>query len=504
MKRIFFTIAWALLYGIHLYAQPVLTPRNVALGGGGSTYITDYNANFYNPANLLIQDRQRNIDFGLLITGTYFNAVQNFSDLEEQRANLEDYITAFNPGSYSISPIERNAVVADNYIKDRTTSLHQTRLDLTLLGFKWRNNERAYSFVIRNRISSSFEVGRGWYSAEQQDFGDGLRLDRTLTHRYQSLYEISFGYAESFRFFSDMSPRLDEFNFGIAPKLVLGGAYQNAKWTNSYFDNGNSQINAIQEFEYAASGNFGLATKEYLETELAQPALVNNITDEIFNLDGIGAGIDIGFTYLITIGSDLSTINENRQQTNKSLRLSFSITDIGFVHYNENGIQLNSRLDTTSIANFPSNDNLANDAFVGAPGQFLDFTDQYGISNPFTGVDRNDGAFSVLLPIAIHAGALFEFNRVKLMGDLSIGLTNNAFNSTKLVASAGVEIRPLKFLPLRAGTQLATELPSYFSFGTAIETKLWDLSIATQFVSKTFSDNPTLTGVTVAALQFHF
>ena len=90
------------------------------------------------------------------------------------------------------------------------------------------------------------------------------------------------------------------------------------------------------------------------------------------------------------------------------------------------------------------------------------------------------------------------------MGDLSLGITNNAFNSTKLVASAGVEIRPLKFLPIRAGTQLATELPNYFSFGTAIETKIWDLSVATQFVSRTFNENPTLSGVTVAALQFHF
>lgn len=504
MKRTLFAIAWVLLCGIYSYAQPVLTPRNVALGGGGSTYITDYNANFYNPANLLIQDRQRNIDFGLLITGTYFNAVQNFSNIDKQRANLEDYILAFNPGAYSISAAERATIIEDNYVRNRTTSLHQTRLDLTLLGFKWRNNDRAYSLAIRNRISSSFEVGKGWYSSDQQEIGDALGIDRELTHRYQSLYEISFGYAESFRFFSDMSPRLDEFNFGIAPKLVLGGAYQNAKWTNTYLDNGNSDFSSIQEFEYAASGNFGLATQEYLGGIPAQTALANNITDEIFNPDGIGAGIDIGLTYLITIGSDLSTINENQQLTNKSLRLSFSITDIGFVHYNENGITLNSELDTTSVANLPGTGNLANDAFVGAPGQFLDFTDQYSVSNPVFGSQRKDGGFSVLLPTAIHAGALFEFNRVKLMGDLSIGLTNNAFNSTKLVASVGVEVRPLKFLPLRAGTQLATELPSYFSFGTAIETKLWDLSIATQFVSKTFSDNPTITGVTVAALQFHF
>tara|TARA_R110000868_G_scaffold37111_9_gene131515 strand:+ start:54573 stop:56087 length:1515 start_codon:yes stop_codon:yes gene_type:complete len=504
VRRIIFAIAWALLCGIHSYAQPVLTPRNVALGGGGSTYITDYNANFYNPANLLIQDRKRNIDFGLLITGTYFNAVQNFSGLNDQSSNLQDYISAFNPGSYTISPIERNSIIEDNYIRNRSTSLHQTRLDLTLLGFKWRNNERAYSLAIRNRISSSFEVGKGWYSTELKEINNEMGLDRTLVHRYQSLYEVSFGYSESFRFFSDMSPRLDEFNFGIAPKLVLGGAYQNAKWTNTFLEGENSAINTIQGFEYTASGNFGKATNDYLDGIPAQSALLNNITDEIFSPYGIGAGIDLGFTYLITIGSDLSTISENQQQTNKSLRLSFSITDIGFVHYQENGIMLNSTRDTTIVPNFPGINDLSNDAFVGAPGQFIDFVDQDSVYNPFLNTQREDGGFSVLLPSALHAGALFEFNRIKLMGDLSIGLTNNAFNSKKLVASVGIEVRPLKFLPLRAGTQIASELPNYFSFGTAIETKLWDLSIATQFISRTFSDSPTITGVTVAALQFHF
>lgn len=502
MRRTLLVITWALLCGLYSYAQPVLTPRNVALGGGGSTYITDYNANFYNPANLMIQDRQRDIDVGLFITGTYFNAVQNFSNLDQQRTNLENYITAFDAGSYAITPLERAEIVEDNYIRDRSTSLHQTRLDVTLLGFKWRNDQRAYSIAVRNRISSSFETGKGWYSSEVQDIKNDIGINRSLTHRYQSLYEISFGFAESFQFFSDMTPRLDEFNFGIAPKLVIGGAYQNAKWDNLYLDDGTGQITNISEFEYRASGSFGAATQQYLSGTPAQTALQSNINDELFSPYGIGAGLDIGFTYLITIGSDLSTINENEQQTNKSLRLSFAITDIGFVNYYDDGISINSNLDTTVVSGYPGN--LANDAFVGAPGQFLDFTEQYGSNNPFLMNPSSKENFSVLLPTALHAGALFEINRLKVMGDLNIGLTNNAFNSTKLVASVGVEIRPLKFLPIRAGTQLATELPSYFSFGTAIETKLWDLSIATQFVSRSFNENPTITGVTVAVLQFHF
>ena len=480
----------------------MLTPRNVALGGGGSTYITDYNANFYNPANLLIQDRKKNIDFGILIAGTYFNAVQNSSNLDIQRSNFENSLLAFTPGSYGISPAERNSIIDENYFNDRSTSIHQTRLDLTLLGFKWRNDTQSYSFAVRNRISSIYEVGKGWYSNELQDFGFEQSLNRTLNHRYQSLTEISFGYAESFRFFSDMSPRLDEFNIGIAPKLVFGGAYQNASWNNVYSTNGNGNIISTQKFEYLASGNFSSATVDYLNGSPVETALTNNITDEIFNPNGIGAGVDIGFTYLITIGSDLSTISENKQQTRKSLRFSFSITDIGFVHYNQNGIQLTSDLDTSLVTNYPTN--LSNDAFVGAPGQFIDFTETNSISNPFASANRTEGNLSVLLPTALHGGMLFEINRIKLMGDFSLGLTDNAFNTRKLVTSLGIELRPIIFLPLRAGTQFAPNLPSYFSFGTAIETKLWDLSIATQFVSKSFSDNPTITGVTVAALQFHF
>ena len=488
---------------ISALAQPVLTPRNVALGGGGSTYITDYNANFYNPANLVIQERERTIDLGFLITGTYFNAVRNFSDPQLQRENLEDYISAFQPGAYTIDAEERAQIVEDNYIRGRTRSLHQTRLDFTLLGFKWARNGRAFSVAVRNRISSSFEVGRGWYSSEIQD-DDESTLDRTLKHRYQSMYEVSFGYAEDFKFFTEMTSRLDQLTFGIAPKIVFGGAYQDASWRNKYIENGNGEILQVQDFNYQASGGFGKSTIDYLNGVPSGTALTTNITDAIFDTYGTGAGFDIGFTYLLTYGSDLSTISENQQQTRKSLRLSFSITDIGFIYYNKDAISLHLDRDSSQVPSYPAN--LADDAFVGAPGQFLDFTDQFGfgLSNPFNAATLEEKDQFVLLPTAFHGGILFEINRVKLMGDLSIGLTNNAFNSTKLVASAGIEVRPLKFLPLRAGTQLATELPSFFSFGTGIETRLMDVSIATQFVSRTFKNNPTLGGVTVAALQFHF
>ena len=484
-------------------AQPVLTPVNVALGGGGSTYITDYNANFYNPANLFISDRIRNIDVGLLVTGTYFNGVQNFSGISEQRSNLENYIYAYKPGEYSINSVDRGHILEDNYIRNRSTSLHQTRLDATLMGFKIRNDKRALSFAVRNRIASSFEVGKGWYSNELQDINAEQVLDRTLIHRYQSMYEFSIGYAESFRFFSDMTSSLDELSIGAAPKFIIAGAYQNAVWKNSYRTNPGGSFMQVQSFEYTGTRNFANAVSAYQNGVSAQNAITSNITDEIFDNQGYGVGLDIGFTYLITLGSDLSTLLSTGQRTQKSLRLAFSITDIGAVRYPADVYQ-QSYASEAIITELPTE--VSDQVFVGAPGQFLSFveanTDEQ--EDPFQNNDASTGSKYVMLPTAIHSGILFEVNRLKLMGDLSIGLTNNAYNSTKLIASAGIELRPLKFLPLRAGTQLATELPSFFSFGTAIETKIWDISIATQFVSRTFKENPTLSGATIATLQFHF
>lgn len=504
MKYLLLIAIFISMARVDLYAQPVLTPRNVALGGGGSTYITDYQANFYNPANLRIKESSTNIDVGVMIVGVYFNGVQNFTDINQQRNNLQDYFYAFEPNAYGITAVERDQILSDNYVRNRSLSRHQTRADITIFGIKWRKDDKAFAIALRDRISSSFDVGKGWYSNTPQQIDELNSVDRTLNHRYQSLYELSFGYAENFRFFTDMTPRLDEFSIGIAPKLVASGPVQLASWRNIYQEQDDGSIERIQEFQYRAAGSFARATDAYLQGTQANAALTSNLGNNLFDPVGVGAAVDIGFTYLITLGNDLSTIQDGNISTRKSLRLSFSITDLGLIHAFDDRIELSSVLDTTTVASMPTSGTIADDAFVGAPGQLLAFTDSFATGNPFSTASRSSGSSMFIMPTALNTGAMLEINKIKLMGDLTIGLTNTAFNSPKLVASAGIELRPLDFLPLRAGTQLATELPSFFSFGAAIETRLVDISLATQFVARTFDQNPTLSGFTAAAFQFHF
>ncbi|MCH2448646.1 MAG: DUF5723 family protein [Gracilimonas sp.] len=485
-------------------AQPVLTPRNMALGGGGSTYITNYNANFYNPANLLIQDKSGNFSFGVGVIGLYLDGTQNYGDLSTQFQNAKNYFELYTPGQTSISGTDQIEIIDSNYPQEATLSDNKFRYDATLIGMKWLKNDRAFSIALRTRTSSRFRVGQGWYSDSfKQTSDDELLLDRSLIHRYQSLHEISFGYAESFQFLTGLTSKLDNFIIGIAPKLIIGTGYQNAEWNNTYRElEGNSATERVQNFTYNATGEFGTSTLSYLRGTPINQANARSFSTTSFNINGIGAGLDIGVTYLLTLGKDLSAIQRDGQPTRRSLRLSFSMTDIGFISYNNDEVSLSSSPDTTLVTNLPTN--IAGEAFIGSRGQYISFIEQFGEDNPFTRNSLNQSSFASLLPMALHGGALIEINRLKLMGDVSVGLTNNAFNSTKLISSFGMELRPLNFLPLRGGVQFEAQRPEFLSIGMAVETKKWDLSLAGIFSPNSLIEQPQITGAAAATLQFHF
>jgi len=489
-----------------IFAQPVLTPKNLALGGGGSTYITDFNANFYNPANLLINDRKGTVDIGFLTGGSYFNGVLNFESPNSQKDNDFTYFDKYSAGNYDITSSDINEIIDTHYRRNRLTSIHQSRFDVTTFGINWINKDRAFSFATRTRVGSTFETGRNWYTDEELINNTGTVSNQDLLHQYQVLHEFSFGYSESIEFLNGLSSRLDKFLFGVAPKFILAGPYQNADWKNTYEQNsGSPNISRSQSFEYQSAGNLSTATLDYLNGASANQSTnlsLEPFNDELTNIHGIGVGFDVGVTYLLTFGSDLSTLNYTEQQTNRSLRISFSINDIGFVNYNNQTTMLNEVTETSNATAFPS---AVNQVFVGAPGQFLNFVDQFGDGNPF--IENSNSftreSFSKLLPTSFNGGILLELSRIKLMGDMSIGISNNAFNTTRLTTSLGTELRPLNFLPIRGGIQFTPGLPGTFNVGTAIETKFWDLSLAVLVSARSFPNSTFLSGAGLAALQFH-
>jgi hypothetical protein len=206
---------------------------------------------------------------------------------------------------------------------------------------------------------------------------------------------------------------------------------------------------------------------------------------------------------LIPIGGDLPFLDKKSKPglIPKSIRIAFSINDIGMIRYNEHPFELSSGKDTLQVGR----ETVKEDMFIGSGGQYLTYFDATdALPNPLTsGSDSNTDNFSTLLPTSLNAGVMLDLSRIKLMGDLTLGLNNTAFTSTKLTFNAGMEVRALPSIPIRFGTRIADGLPTQLGMGTGLETRYWDFNVGTQIIirSKTFTTE--FVGGAIASLQLH-
>ncbi len=486
-------------------AQPVVSARNLSLGGGGTAYLSGIEANFYNPANLAIYDRRGKFHLNIGNIGAYFEPVLSE---KSPRSQYEKFTGVFAPLDSTEQRIDsrlRMRLINDNYTKGDLTSEHFARADFVWGGLQWRKEDRSISLALRTRMGSRIEVGRGWYSPETILAGENNIRDLTLIKQLRVFHEISLGYSQELKFLNGLIPRINRFYIGFAPKFIIGGAYQNAIYKGRYIREQNQPTVLFKEqMSYLSSGSISRMTEQYIEgaaIQSGQGALGNS-----FNVQptGYGVGMDFGLTYVMPLGSDVSPIKkgENRTPMEKSLRIAFSMTDIGIIRYSKSPLSVEKNPTITQLDPEP----LAETKFIGAPGQFADFLNRTKvISDPLrNNSTRKNHAFNVMLPTSINAGAVLDINRARIMADLTLGLKNTALTNTKLTARLGFEARPVTFMPVRLGTTLAAGKPVSMSAGIGIETANWDLSLAGQVLFKSNTLTTDVVGGGFSLLRLHF
>ena len=475
----------------------------MGLGGGGTSYITDYEALFTNPANLQLREKNYSLQITLAESGAYYDTPLRIRDGRERMELFSETLQTPRPGAYTFSGNERQLLLNRYYNNSRNFRQLQSGSVVNWLGIKWFGDEKSYAFAVRTRQSSRYSIGRGYYDLDPVEAGDFELINRSLTHRYQTLHEVSYGYSESFTFLSGLLPRISKFIVGLAPKIVVAGPGYSTQFTNNYTRSQSTDPwSRNVSYDFKSSGIF----TNYAERLAAGARPFDDLgpitgLTELMTPTGIGAAIDIGVTYLFTFGDDLSLIRRGEEPTEKSLRLSFSITDLGILHTFENPLRTESKIESSEN---PSPGPLSDRYYAGALLQDFTFMgagdDRAHPIENIQSINRNP--YQTLLPTALQTGVLFQINRIKMMGDFRLGLTDNAFHSTKLTTYIGTELRLLSFLPLRAGTRLATDLPGYYSFGAGLETTYFDINAAVQFRST--SKGPTLEPVAASAVAVKF
>ena len=494
-----------LLLPASLKAQAVLGAQNTALGGGGTAYLDGYKATLWNPANLVIRDRPGNWHFGLGHTGILYEPVLSTGVAGDQYFNFTDTYFPYRINSADITTAQREAILDNNYAGGELVSQHQTRAEVVLGGALWQGDGKAYSLVARARFASRIEVGRGWYSDAFVDAGDRQVRDLTLHHQRNHLYELSFGYAREFTFINGLFPQINKLYVGIAPKVVLAGPSLDLAYSARYLrsEEGANTVFS-RKFSYRSTGNYSRGTLAY-RSGLGPQQAIREHFDRRLGIDntGYGAGVDFGLTYVIPLGDDLSTIARNSESAivDKSIRIAFSVNDVGIVRYDGNPLRLSAPRDTTTQAV----ESVSRSMFIGADGQYLSFFNDLGqLPNPIN-ADGNPktGSYTTLLPTSINAGLLLELSTFRLMGDLTLGLNNTAFNTTKLAFHLGLEARPIQKVPLRFGTRLAAGLPTRLGIGTGFESRYWDFNIGTQILIRSRTLTSEMVGGAFAGIQLH-
>jgi hypothetical protein len=489
-----------LITSIPVHGQMSVTTENMALGGGGTSYLTGYEALFVNPANLYIQEKNYSFQISLLQGGGYFDSLLPITGNNTRFSRFREISAPYHAPSMrrQLNNEMREELLSRSFELNRLDSEFVNQTDFYWFGLKWMRPERSYALSFRTRTASRYILGQGLFSDQIFEKNGVVTFDQSFNQRYQTLHELSFGYAESFTLLNGLIPRLSGFIIGIAPKIVLGGSYLEADYHNRFVMDSETMIwNQNQRFRQNSSG---LLTEHADPFFSGQTLPVNHTFSDLLRPTGFGFGLDLGLTWLITFGDDFSVLRQQNEPTEQSLRLSISVTDLGAVYYSDNPLRYNTGLDTREVSR-PNQ--LSEYLFEGAPNEHYSFLSQF---EPFRNLLRTSPRsenFGVLLPMSLNAGGLFQYKRLKVMGDFTYSVVENAFNPSGIISYLGLEIRPVPYLPIRAGTRLSSHLPGYYSIGTGIETRRFDLNASFQLKSRNGRPSSEILGASVIGLKFY-
>ncbi|WP_372637309.1 DUF5723 family protein [Fodinibius sp.] len=490
-----------------VHAQPVITAENMGLGGGGTAYLNGPEATYWNPANLMIQGHPGQFHLEIGQGAIQFQPLRSSRSLSQQFANFLDGYQPYTQVAADISPKQQGSILNTHFSENKLQSLNQQRADLILAGAIWQQRDYALSVALRARYASTIKTGRGWYEDEFTEHNGRQIRDFSLIQHRSEFYELAVGYAQEFTFVNGLMPRLNTLYIGIAPKIILAGPAFDASYNARYIRDSEESRNStfVSDFSMQSSGRFSGTTTDYLQSRNPRRAIKNNFRDNYhYQQTGYGVGFDFGLNYVIPLSSRKGNDPNSSASpaVDNSLRIAFSLNDIGTIRYHSQPLRMSSAKDS-SQAQLPV---AANTMFVGAGGQYISYLHEAPLlPNPLiTAEQESDEPYSALLPTSINTGVLLELEQFKFMGDLTLGLHDTAFTTTNLGVRLGTEIRPLPGFPIRLGTRFASEQPLQVGLGSGIETNHWDFNVGARALFRQESAGATLVGAAFGGLQLHF
>ncbi len=501
MKSILTTLLFCLALTTTVSAQARLqTATNIGLGGGGTAYVDSYDANFLNPANIMLRnDRKTKISFGLLGVGVSAGG---------PLANITTYNQYLTKGLTLSS--EMSAEMLDTWFGTDPEASRSVGIDMSItdLGVAYQHRNWATSLAIRNRIISNIGVSRGlpevfFHGLDPAVFGNGRAVNMNMD--VVAFTEVSLGYAMQVADFNGA-----KIFAGVAPKILMGHNTQRLDFKSTITaNNGNFQ----HEYDYsiqtlgALAENLEQYSIDRANTPEGQdaPEFGDYLEPDAGDFAGVqatGIGFDIGATAIFK--ADFIPIPKwGPFRGDRQLTVGLSITDIGKLNFKD--ASQFSNADVVYYDGFNYDTEMIDQEFDGDFGSYAEsvFQDSIGVERY---LDFNkDGSASVsrALPTTLNLGTHLKMGRFGLMLDVGAGFNSTGVNSKRAYMALGTEYKLFGFLPLRMGLRTGGYSNATYHFGTGLEFRNFEFSFGAAS-STSSKENGAGISTAFSGLMFHF
>ena len=443
-------------------AQSVTSPYQTALGGG-LAITSGLEAHFYNPANLVLRRDRRSFQVSVAMGGFQQTSGLNTSGYHDLFGSFAPYFAPKNPASRkTLSSEEFDRMFSDNNRYFETRSY-----DFVPIAASWTNGSTARAVALRSRGLSSYEMNRNWFDSQSAQPDEDNPFSRTLNQNYHVFHEVSLGFAREVTMLNRWQAGLNTLLIGFSPKIVLGGMIKRVKYRSEYLSVPGGWQNT-EHMEILATGDMSRFLTELISSENADHAFRNHVNrNSNFEINGIGAGLDAGLTYIIPIGDDISLSPHIREPLKKSIRISISLTDLGAVRYYNNPGDWQSRTIMRPFSDIPQSDL----AYTGRPGEIFQYLkEDADESNVMANLSlENDAPLLIQLPTELNMGSALQYRWITTAIDLNYRFNTADFADDGWRASFGTQINIFRFLTLLGSLQLHDRENVFWGAGAVID-----------------------------------
>lgn len=455
------------------HAQADFHPRIHAMGGASAAVSHGIGAAYTNPANLMIRNHAQGFEFASGWVSYHTTAGV------EATADPRTYLDQRSP--FRVYKAGWSAPETDG-------RLTHARFDALVLGFALTQPGYGLSLSWRIRGENTYASGAGWYDSDPN-----LPADHLLRQNLRVMHEVGLGVAWEYELISGWLTDLSKLFVGIQPKVMVPGMLLEQTLVSEYradgsFTGGYSLVAAGA----AAAAAIGERSNPIREADLFRPT-------------GIGGGIDMGLTYIIGLGNEVSLGTRRRQRTRNSIRFSAAVSDLGLLRYSVQATtRENPRQTRSEAGQAPA---ALAVPFHGAPGQIEAILSSAVVENGLVRDATTETGRPIYqsLPTLARVGGALQWNRMLVAADLNVPLFVHPFYGEERSIHIGTELSILRTLPLRAGAILRENREPEYAAGVGLDVRNLALAVSTRFrISDGGSGGIRPVGATLATLQIRF